>query len=246
MDQIRNLLISLIADQDHLLDMSKIEKAEVRMQAEKVGSEKLHILLNFMINREQVLRLTTHPRLILEATMMTLCHLGDFLSFGDLLERIEFLEKRLVGALATNEQPKAGHISDPGKQWASDDREKDQGENNIPFENGKSWDDFLTFLSSKNKVIFNVLKDWKILKLTKNTIEIAKGNQSFSSSYFDNKEQYDQLSNYSRDFFQRDIRIKITADKQPLLQTNPSTKKDSDLPAPVQDILQMFQGKIKE
>jgi len=246
MDQIRNLLISLVADQDHLLDMSKIEKAEVRMQAEKVGSEKLHILLNFMINREQVLRSTTHPRLILEATMMTLCHLGDFLSFGDILGRIEFLEKRLIGALATNEQPKAGHISEPGKQWASDDREKDQRENKIPFENGKSWDDFLTFLSSKNKVIFNVLKDWKILKLTKNTIEIAKGNQSFSSSYFDNKEQYDQLANYSRDFFQRDIRINITADKQPLLQTNPSTKEVPDLPAPVQDILQMFQGKIKE
>lgn len=178
--------------------------------------------------------------------MMTLCHLGDFLSFGDLLGRIEFLEKRLVGALATNEQPKAGHISDPGNQWASGGCEKDQRKSNMPNENGKSWDDFLTFLSSENKVIFNILKDWKILKLTEDTIEIAKGTGSFSSGYFDDKDQFNQLTNYSRDFFQRDIRIKIAAGKQPLLQTKLATKDDSDLPAPVQDILQMFQGKIKE
>lgn len=246
MDQIRNLLISLIADQDHLLDMSESEKTEAKTQAEKAGAEKLHILLNFMINREQMLRLTVHPRLILEATMITLCHLGDFLSFEDLLGRIESLEKNLVGALDSREQPKAAYISDPGNQWASDVLEKNQGEKNISDENGKGWDDFLTFLSSKNKVIFNVLKDWKLLKLTEKTIEIAKGNQSFSSRYFDDKEQYNQLSNYSRDFFKRDIRIKITADNEPLQQTEPSTKEASDLTAPVQDILQMFQGKIKK
>ena len=255
MGQFRNLLINTLAPQNSLLDMNESEEEEAGRQAELAGSEKLQILLNFLINREQDLRFTSNPRLILETTMIKLCYLGDYLSMGDLLEKISSLEKRLVAASATIEQPKADHISDPGAQWVSGNREIEQAEPKSEPESGQSWDDFLSYLSSKNRFMFSILKDWQFLKLTEKTLEIAKGEQSFSSGFFDDKERHEQLSSYCRDFFQRDILIKIVANSRPQSQKKlsstmnhpePEAAKNADLPPPVQDILHMFQGEIKK
>jgi DNA polymerase-3 subunit gamma/tau len=246
MDQFRNLVISLIASQNHLLDMTESEKEEARHQAEMAGSEKLQVALNFLITREGDLRSTTHPRLILETTMIKLCHLGEFVSFGELLIKLESLEKRLTSTLTKHEQPNTSHISDPDARWVSEGGEKAQEEVSLS-DSVHTWDDFLTFLSSKNKAMFNILKDWRLQRLTEKTLEIAKGNQSFSSSYFDDPEKYDQLSAYCRDFFKRTIHVKIVNNNQPLSQEKETAqRKYSDLPPPVQDILHIFQGEIKE
>ena len=77
--------------------MNESEKEEVMRLAERAGSEKLQALMNLLINREEDLRFTSHPRLILETTMIKLCHLGDFLSFGDLLEKSNLLKKGCWG-----------------------------------------------------------------------------------------------------------------------------------------------------
>ena len=254
MDHIRNLLISLIDPHNHLLDMSETGKKEARKQAEKAGLEKLQVLLNFLVRREADLRFTSHPRLILETTMIKLCNLGDFLSFGDLLEKMELLEKRLVTTLAVQKDQNTDYVSDPGVQWVSKDTgevQKKTGEVNPSYQ---TWDDFLTFLSSKSKAMFNILKDWQVLRLTEEEFEITKGNQSFSSSFFDDQERYDQLSGYCRDFFKRNIKIKIVSNNtSPALKKKssrterkrPGAAKYSDIPPPVQDILQVFQGEIK-
>ena len=99
-----------------------------------------------------------------------------------------------------------------------------------------------------------LLKDWQLLKLTEETLEIGKSSHSFSSSYFDDKEKYDQLTGFCRDFSQRDIKVKIFENNQSSTREKLSseegskeaeTEKKSDPPPPVQDILNMFQGEIK-
>lgn len=259
MGQFRNLLVSILVPGNHLLDMNEDEKGEARRQAEHAGSEKLQILLNFLINREQELRFSSNPCLILETTMIKLCHIGDYLSFGDLLERIGVLEKRILAAAAAGSDIKLDHVSDPAAAWVSEDPEKPKGihEEIYPTlnnERDKTWEDFLAFLESKSRPMFNVLKGWEFVNLTEKTLEIARGGQSFSASYFDDKDRYEHLSSYCRDFFQRDIRLKILAnnnsvspkDRAPKIghQEIETTKKE-DLPQPVQDILNMFQGEIQ-
>ncbi|MEA2039936.1 MAG: DNA polymerase III subunit gamma/tau [Thermodesulfobacteriota bacterium] len=247
MDQFRNILISLIAPQNYLLDMTGTEREEVRRQAEQAGEEKLQILLNFLINREGDLRFSSNPRLILETTMIKLCRLGDFMSFGDLLKRIESLEGRLSTVQATGEQPEPFHLADPGSSWAAMNKAEGREEPEKPRKAGQSWSDFLSFLSSKSKPMFNVLKGWQVLNLAEKSLEIAKANHSFSSSYFDDPETFGKLAEYCRDFFQRDIKIKIVASNQPVSEKKISPKKERpDLPLPVQDIMDIFQGEIKE
>ncbi|MBW2216908.1 MAG: DNA polymerase III subunit gamma/tau [Deltaproteobacteria bacterium] len=268
MSQFRNLLVSVLASQNNLLDMSDSDQKRARSQAEQAGSEKLQILLNFLINREQDLRFTSNARLLLETTMIKLCNLGDFLSFDDLMKRIDGLEKSLLATASSCNQPTADHISDPAAEWASENPKKVE----IKTEEVKAeleevdathekeelinlgWDDFLSFLETKSRPMFNVLKDWEFRDLTTKTLEIAKSNQSFSSSFFDDKDRYVQLSSYCRDFFKRELRINIVPGNRQVSKKNPTsnekqhqasgTEKHSDLPQPVQDILHTFQGEI--
>jgi DNA polymerase-3 subunit gamma/tau len=268
MSQFRNLLVSVLASQNNLLDMNDSDQKRARSQAEQAGSEKLQILLNFLINREQDLRFTSNARLLLETTMIKLCNLGDFLSFDDLMKRIDGLEKSLLATATSCNQPTADHISDPAAEWASENPKKveikteevkaELEEVNATYEKEElinlGWDDFLSFLETKSRPMFNVLKDWEFRDLTTKTLEIAKSNQSFSSSFFDDKDRYAQLSSFCRDFFKRELRINIVTGNRQVSEKKPisnekqhqasGTEKHSDLPQPVQDILHTFQGEI--
>jgi DNA polymerase-3 subunit gamma/tau len=253
MDHFRNLMINLIDPENHLLDMSESDKEEIRRQAEMAGFEKLQVLLNFLINREEDVRFTSHPRLILEATMIKLCHLDDFLSFDELIKKVESLEKRITSMPDVKEQPLIDHMSDPAATWISHASKKPRKEKETDVGESRTWDDFLRFLSSKNRAMFSMLKDWELIELTDKTVEISKDKRSFSSTYFDDKDRYNLLSGYCREFFQREIRVIIVDNNQTLPKENISSErsnseplKQTDLSQPVQDILNMFEGEIRE
>ena len=254
MDNFRNLLISLIDPENRLLDMSENDREEIRRQAEMAGFEKLQVLLNFLINREEDVRFTSDPRLILEATMIKLCQLDDFLSFDELIKKVESLEKRITSLSGLQEgQTPADHLSDPAATWISQDPQKKLKEKKAEAGDSRTWDDFLKYLSSKNRAMFSTLKDWELIELTENTVEITKDMRSFSSTYFDDKDRYKLLSGYCREFFQREIQIIFVDNNQNLPKENKSSEKNhpgalkqADLPQPVQDIINMFEGEIRE
>ncbi|MFH1241650.1 MAG: DNA polymerase III subunit gamma/tau [Pseudomonadota bacterium] len=246
MEQFRNLLIVLIAPPEYLYPMTQDEEEEARGQAQKAGREKLQIFLNFLINREQDLRYSSHPRLILETIMIKMCHLDDFLSFDEILKKIESLEKRLADTYSIGTKSTLDISSEADEQVSTETEKRLPPEDNGGSRHDKDWQAFLAFLSSKSKALSNILKDWQLVKLSDSAIEIASGNQSFSSSYFDDPERYDQLTRYCREFFKRDMRPKIIVQKRLQPEVKRSSNKNSDLPPPIQDILDIFQGEIKE
>jgi DNA polymerase-3 subunit gamma/tau len=255
MDQFRNLLVGLIAPQNDLLDMTDTDRGEIKQQAEMAGSEKLQQSLNLLITREEDLRFTFHPRLVLETIMIKLCSLGEALTFDELILKIEALEKRLSAPSLPDDKIPADHLSDPGIDWKSEKKGKGDTEAPSDISKGQEWDNFLNYLSSKNRPMSNVLKEWRLLNFAGDTLELAKGSNSFSSSYLDERERLDKLISYCRDFFKRDIKIRIVANREnnqkktalpEKEKSNSSEKKYAELPRPVQDILETFQGKIKE
>jgi DNA polymerase-3 subunit gamma/tau len=255
MGQFRNLFICLIAPSDHLLDMTEGERAESERLAKQVGTEKLQLLMNFMLKREEDLRFSSQPRLILETTMIKLCHIGDYLSFGDLLEKIESLERRLASTSVTSGKSFSNSVSEPGIGWKTEQKGIEKKTADKASVLDKSWDDFLNFLSTKNGAMYNLLKDWRILKKTEDMLKIVKGTGTFSSSYFDDPKSLKQLTDYCREFFEREISVEII-ENDPYPSPKEKTPKDeqagskinkySNLSAPVQDILDVFQGEIEK
>jgi len=243
MDQFRNLMVCLTSTQNELLDITDDDMGELKSQAERAGLEKIQQSLNILIAREEALRFTSHPRLVLETIMIKLCQLGDILSFGDLLKKIETLEKRFTVSSVSYNSVSAGIISEPEKGW---DREEEGSlENHEAIVGGSSWDDFLNYLESKNRAMYNVLGEWKLKSFSGDIIEIIRGETSFSSGYLDDKERLNKLLNYCREFFKREIKIEITGEKVNTNDDKDIARQPSDLPLPVQDVIRIFNGEIK-
>ena len=248
MDQFRNLLVCLISSQSDLIDMTDSDMEEIRRQAEKAGRERLQQSLSLLIAREEDLRYTTHPRLVLETILVKLCGLGEILSFDELMRKIEGLEKRL-GPAVLSEQPvqQTDHLSDPGIAWEI----REPANRTIEEE----WDQFMKYLSSKSRAMANVLRELPLVSATHDIVEISRGDNSFSSTYLDDQERSDKLAAHCRDFFKRTIKIKLVdalskptekAVAPPKAKSGSFKKKRADLPPPVQDVLEIFQGEVKK
>jgi DNA polymerase-3 subunit gamma/tau len=252
MDQFRNLLISLIAPQEDLLDLSDRDREEIARQAQMAGSERLQQSLNLLISREENLRFTFHPRLVLETIMIKLCRLGDDLSFDQLIKKLEALEKRLSTTMPSSDQSPVGSLSDPGVNW---EIENQGGEGDRSGENNdKDWGDLLNYLSSKNKPMANILKEWHFLNLSDDTLELGRGGNSFSTGFFDEPDRKEKLDAYCRDFYNRDIKVKIVQHHREKITKpslpgkevpGPEEKNRSPLPSHVQEVLEIFQGEVK-
>ncbi len=247
MDQFRNLLVGLISSQDDLIDVTDRDLEEIRHQAELAGRQKLQQALSLLIAREEDLRYTAHPRLVLETILVKLCDLGEILSFDDLIGKIENLEKRLGPAAVADLQDRVGRLSDPGMAW--------QPREEATPPPAQEWDRFIQYLSTKNGAMANVLKALPLVNATRDMAEISRGDNAFASTYLDDPERYDKLAAYCRNFFKRAVKIKLVGPVPKSTEKDtvpgkgnpaPSAKQRTDLPPPVQNVLDIFQGEVKE
>lgn len=265
MEQFRNLLVSLIAD-EHLIDMSESDLKEIRRQAETAGEEKLQVLLNFLIAREEGLRFTSHPRLVLEATLIKLCSLGSYLSFGEIMKKLADLENRFGDLPASDVDSRQNALEESAGGWEQNVVTPESGSSAsdaetvlVPDENRgeKTWEGFLKFLSGESKVMYTVLKDWQPQQITDKSVEIRSGDKAFSANYFNDSEKYDQLKALCREFFNPQIEVKIHVQSRPLpvsRQKEPVLKKSennrvhiaglsSEVRDTAQNVLDLFDGK---
>jgi DNA polymerase-3 subunit gamma/tau len=249
MEQFRKLLISVIAP-DSIVEVGDSEREELLKQSRLAGREKLEMVIHFLIKREEDLRFTFHPRLILETTLIALCRLGDFFSFGELLKKIEGIERRIDSGPKSAPADPVPQVADQELAWEAPPKEADEPRS-LPE---GDWERFLNFLSSKNARMFRVLKDWRFVGLTADSLQIARGSQPFTRHYFEDEVKREELRGYAKAFFVRDLEIRVldSADARPedTRQAEGPTPVSADeaagdLSAPVQDILRIFQGEIQ-
>jgi DNA polymerase III subunit gamma/tau len=229
MDQFRNLLMSLVAPFDDLLDMVESDREALKIQAEKAGREKLQQILNYLIAREESLRFTSHPRLVLETVMIRLSQMGDVLALDELIRKLESLEKRLSSPGVSSEAVESVEEKKASPQVISKD----------------DWAAFLKFVASKNKPMAKVMEGFPFLEGSEEKVVIAKGLKPFDT-YFDDSEKSDKLRALSLQFFKREVKINFSSQKK--AEESPPPKQASQAPPPpqgVQDVLDIFQGELR-
>jgi DNA polymerase-3 subunit gamma/tau len=233
MNQFRNLIVSLVApDSTQLLDLPDNERTETERLAKKAGMERLVQSLNFLIAKEGDLRYTNNPRIALEAILIRLSQLKDYLSFDELIKKIEAIENRID--TPTRTAPPADRVEIPVQRGSEPKPVYKDG--------GKEWDDFLGYVAKKNRAMANVLKELKFHSLKEDRLELPNGEGSFTAGYFDDPDHHEQLLAYVHDFFDPDLKVVFTKQGESGNAKN-HAKKDT-LPAAAQDIIDLFEGKI--
>ena len=264
MEQFRHLLVSLVAPEAGIIDMTESDREALRKQAEAAGREKLQQVLNLLIRREEDLRYTANPRLILEALLIKLCHMGEILGFDELMAKLERLEQRIGGGGADSyvfsEEASQSGVREPsgsgaGKQARSETEAPSKAQAPPRPADGEGWEGFLAFLGSKNRAMANVLRDWGFVSLEGDTLRIQRGKTSFSATYLDDPDRLEQFKSLAGIHFGRSLNVRITGDRtprarktepKPVKQAAKGTAPPDDLPQPVQEVMQIFQGEVRE
>ena len=243
MDHFRNMIVCLIASDKDLLDLTGDDLDALKTQATRAGLEQLQQSLNILIAREESLRYTSHPRLVLETILIKLCQIGHLLSFDELLGRVESLEKRLAASSLSYERPAVSNVSEPASEW--DGYEKDNtGEHEAKSEN-RVWDKLMDYLATKNRAMANVLREWTLEEMKGNTMKLVRGNSPFSSGYLDDPDRFNKLVNYCRLFFKKDMEIDIQGKKPRSNKKKKINSPSPGLPDAVREVLQVFGGEVK-
>jgi len=233
MVQFRNLIVSLLAqDPSRILDLSDHELNETKRQAQQAGIERLLHSVNFLITREADLRYTSNPRIAMEAILLKLAELKDYLSFSDLIGKLEDLERRINQTAAP--APNESRLTMPDSQSSS--------ANYRDHDDGDRWNAFLEYLNSKNRPMYNILKEWNPPAITEDKMEFPYGTGSFTASYFEDPEHFSQLSGYAHEFFHPNF--KVVFSKHNGLSGTYKARKTDQVPDQVSDILDIFEGKI--
>ncbi len=251
MDHFRNLMICLVAPDKNLLDIAEDGKKELLAQARKAGLEKLQQCLNILITKEEAFRFTSHSRLVLETIMIKLSRLGDLLSVGDLLEKLETLEKRMgrgtvnIPDVSADKKKTETLISEPETKWEPEPPVAEKTVPAISVKN-KGWEGLLRYVSSNNKGMFAVLKDCKLIEEKDKSIEIERNNSPFSIRYLNDPENIEKLNNFCKDYYERDIRVTIKVPEETASRKEPEQVKKLEIPQSVKEVLSVFKGELKE
>ena len=252
MEHFRNLMVSLVSSDEGLLEMSASEREETRAQAKKAGQDRVQMILNFLVVREETLRYASSPRLVLETLLVKGCQLGEYLSFEGILQRLEALEKGLPEGAGT-----AHDVSGPVNQPVRTVKDSSGGENALVGESKtagmEAWPQFLRFLSGRNRPMGNILKDWTCRSIGEQEVELVKSRQPFTASYFEDADHVRQLSDHMEAFFRRRLKIRtidppdqvLEPDSPPPRSEPSSRKRYAHVSPPVQDILNLFEGRIE-
>jgi DNA polymerase III subunit gamma/tau len=250
MDQFRDLLVSLIAPEGSLLDMVDTDRDALKQQAERGGEEKLYQCLTFLISREESLRLTSHPKLVLEAILVKLCHLGEVLGFNDLIAKMEGLENRLRSLPPSVETSGGVQTSHQAEEHAGPES-AGLTIGTQPVLNEEHWTRFLEGLAGDHKAMANVLKEWDFLDGSGDTLRIQRGKSSFSATYLDDPDRFERFRSACGQFFGRALHIVIvngkSQGKEKVEIDKPGSNEDQQtaVSKPVQVLLDVFQGEIK-
>jgi len=238
MERFRNLLLIIIGAGETLMEMDEDDLETSTKLAKKAGLEKLQAILDLLIKREEDLRFTSHPRLVLETVLIRLCNLGKYLSFEQILRKIERLENLLVEGMPQSPREIAEVSQQP---WSQTERGK------------HNWEGLIEFVKNKDRPMANILRQWHYMGIHGNTLKLGRGGEPFSSTYFDDPVKKEALEAYCKAYWQEDVTIELVADQEtnPKHPTKeqPSNKKniqeiDVSVPENVKKVVQAFEGNI--
>jgi len=235
----RDLLISRIAPEALSSDMPVEQKEALLHQSSLATTDKLQVLLDFLIAREENIRFSSTSRLILEATMIRMCRIDDYLSLEEMLEKLDAL---------SGKPNRTEALPAPVREAVVDDTPVEAAET-------PAWDDFLVFLRTKQRAMYNVLKDWSVQSISGNMLEIIKGGQAFTGTYFDDRENMAQLESLCSKFFNKPISIRILERDKPAASSGgntgrrnkpekPPVARELEKGDPAGDVLRIFQGRV--
>ena len=222
LEQFRNLLVVGIDQEKFSENIVKEEKERLISLAEKAGLSRCQAYLDFLISKENYIRYTLSPRIVIEAILVRACTLEDHYSFIELLHKIETLEKRLLNSASEHDDAAIIKADYKKKDFqASDYQVKEKAftppaetYKPLPLEEEKekpfSWESIINHIKVINVNLAGMLKDIRFVDYKAGTIRLVA--QKWKFNYFSKHENVADLEKIIEKFLKKQVSIKIDAE----------------------------------
>jgi DNA polymerase III subunit gamma/tau len=212
LNHFRNLLLVKITGGDgNLIDLPDHEIEELKKQAEPVSRETLQRLFDILMTEDEAMRKSLNPRFNLEFILTRMAYLEPLIPIDELLTKLEHIEKRLGSK--REEQPAVA----PPKHSVSfekQEREKDHGDFKInehvqepPLDD--LWERYKDHVKKKSQPLWSKIDPGNFLGYEKDCIRIGFPKGYIFLDDIKEESQIEKLTQISREFFQKDVTLKI-------------------------------------
>ena len=114
LEHVRNLMVAkLFGDERLLADVPPGEKDRIRAQADRRTAEEVQRLFRILLQGDEEIGRSLHPKLVLEMTLVRLATLDPLVPIAEIMGKLEALEARLDGSSDPDESTAAGAGSGP-------------------------------------------------------------------------------------------------------------------------------------
>ncbi|HET8563725.1 MAG TPA: hypothetical protein VFM35_07640, partial [Candidatus Binatia bacterium] len=221
------------------------EIGELSAQVSNLSTDVLLDYFNFMAAADEEVARSTNPRFTLEVALVRLATLPKTLPIGELLERLEKLEKRLSGGGRPVSSSPLRETSEPPRKTPQVEPATATSNPNRSFDNEKIWREFVAYVGREKKFLASHLEAGSVLELAPGQIKIGIS-ERHHLNYLQDSEHISALKDLANRFFSRNATISIVS-MAPREESTPNVAAtmDDDGSAMVKEALRIFGGSVK-
>jgi DNA polymerase-3 subunit gamma/tau len=212
----RDLLMARLSrEPETLIDLPKEDVAALSKAAGSVSVEELQRLFGIFSQALEGLRTATHPRFILEMAVIRACELPALESFGDLLEKVERLEK------SQPPQSKASAPSPPARS-GGDSESPARSSPNASSGTKAEWTDVIQRIREDKASLASYLEGGTVQEVTNEAVTLGfSGKSVFLIDLIQNDENQRIIRDTMTSLFGRPVELKLVRLETPVSTPSP-------------------------
>jgi DNA polymerase-3 subunit gamma/tau len=253
----------LSPDYKGLTQISSQEVAIIKQQAEPVSALHLHQILDVLFSAEQHLKYSAQPRMAFEVVMIKLLNIRPALPIDDLIQKIDGLQKQFSSRPGSECSTQAQRFEStdstaPENNPVQEDRpsapkesKPSKGEDDLPPKDEDAWQAILGIISERYPSLAPNLNHSKIIKQSKDRIEIEVNGSGFNYQRMRTNENIKVLEEIAATFFGRRMTVvvrpgrnKTTLPQKDKIAAANRVKQDLLHHPLVADAIEIFNGKL--
>ena len=181
-EHFRNLIVAkFVVDDSALVELNEAEIAELKSQANLANEEALGMIFEFLLQAEERLARTEHPKVVLELALVKSASLKQMLKVEELIDRLEQLKTDLKSSsrVWSREDFELKPNSNPIEPEKTEDK-TDSGITKSQLDSGpKSWEGFMGFVSKDSASLAELLKNGKFLGQDQQKLKLGFARDDF-------------------------------------------------------------------
>ena len=258
-EHFRNLLVVRLAEErkeesgtqsrgfNQWLDLPDQEIEELKRQVKDLSVDTLMDYFNFMAEGDEEVARSPYPRFSLEATLARLATLPKTMPIGEVLRRLEILERRLS---------EGGSISRPRERREGEQAQIEQARGpaapdlSAVGDKAEVWRKFVAFVMKEKKFLASHLENARPLEIAPGEIKIGV-EERHHLSYLRDSENLPLLKDFACRFFSAQVNVVVSplppkgqSGEARAVNSAPSLdREEGDM---VKETLRIFGGSVKE